>query len=42
MTTLHPEDWEEKEDGLRSFLWLVAVLIPVVVLLITDIMVSGQ
>lgn len=43
MTTLYPEDWEEKEGGGLDFLlWLVAGLIPIVVLLVTDIMMSGQ
>lgn len=43
MVTLLPEDWEEEtEETVDFLLWVVAGLIPVIVLLITDIMVSGQ
>jgi len=45
MVTLFPEDWEEedaKEDVLDFLLWVVAGLIPVIVLIVTDIMVSGR
>ena len=40
MVTLFPEDWEERQEDF--WLWVIAVLIPVIALLITDMMVSGR